>query len=143
MYKQRFFFIKNTKIVISILIFSLFFSQIVTAQSFVANIPVNQSDYESIHHGKILISAMLFNSPCNLHFNKLPILTECGAGNNYRILKLSDSTVRIPVSIRFYEAKSGIVFKTKSLTLQNGNNFMALPSTMKEGKFVCLEVSYE
>nr|WP_314266350.1 fimbrial protein [uncultured Moellerella sp.] len=119
------------------------FSQLVMAESPVANTPVNQSDYEPLHQGLIEVSATLFNAPCNLTFDKTLSLTGCGAGNDYREMNLLDATANTPASVRFYDVQQGLFSVRYPLSLLNGSNPIPLPTSMKNQHTLRLEVSYE
>ncbi len=119
------------------------FSQLVMATSPVANTPVNQSDYELLHQGRIEVSAVLFNAPCNLSFNKALTLTECGAGKDYQDMNLHDSPPKTPVTVRFYNAQHRLSSVSYPLSLLNGSNPIHIPLVMEGSRTLRLEVSYE
>lgn len=128
---------------VTLLIVGSVFSQLAMAESPVANTPVNQSDYEPLHQGRIEVNATLFNAPCNLTFDKTLSLTGCGAGNDYREMNLLDATANTPASVRFYDVQSGFSSVRYPLSLLNGSNPIHLPTLMKDQHSLRLEVSYE
>lgn len=136
-------FIETTWFRAVLLIVGSVLSQLVMAGTPVANTPVNQSDYEPQHQGKIRVNATLFNAPCNLSFEKMLSLTGCGAGKNYREMNLFDATANTPVSVRFYDVQRGLSSVRYPLSLLNGNNPIHLPILMKDQHSLRLEVSYE
>ncbi|EMI5489843.1 fimbrial protein [Providencia stuartii] len=119
------------------------FGQLANAELPVANTPVNQSDYEPLHQGRIQVSATLFNAPCNLSLDKTWRLTGCGAGNDYREMKLFDATANTPASMRFYDVQRDVFSVRYPLSLLNGDNPIHLPILMNDRHTLRLEVSYE
>lgn len=136
-------FIEATWFKAALLLVGSVFSQLVMAESPAANTPVNQSDYESLHQGRIEVRAMLFNAPCNLSFDKTLSLTGCGAGKDYQNMNLFGVTANTPVSMQFYDAQRGLSSVRYPLSLLNGSNPIHLPTLMKDRHTLRLEVSYE
>lgn len=126
-----------------LLIIGSVLSQLAMADSPVANTPVNQSDYELLHQGRIQVSATLFNAPCNLSLDKTLSLTGCGAGKDYREMKLFDATANTPASVQFYDVQRGMFSVRYPLSLLNGDNPIHLPTLMNDRHTLRLEVSYE
>lgn len=118
-------------------------SQFAMAKSPVANTPVNQSDYEPLHQGRMLVSATLFNAPCNLSLEKTLSLTGCGAGKDYQKMNLLDTSANTPVSVRFYDVKRGVSSVLYPISLSNGSNPIHTPLLMKDQHTLRLEVNYE
>ncbi|HBO24800.1 MAG TPA: fimbrial protein [Providencia sp.] len=117
--------------------------QLAMAKSPVANTPVNQSDYEPLHQGRVQVRAMLFNAPCNLSFKKVLSLTGCGAGKDYQKMNLLDTSANTPVSVRFYDVQRGVPSVRYPISLSNGSNPIHIPMLMKDQHTLRLEVSYE
>lgn len=128
---------------VTVLIVGSGLSQLVMAQSPVANTPVSQSSYEALHQGRIYVKATLFNAPCNLSLNKTWRLTGCGAGSDYRKMNLFDMAVNTPATVQFHDVQRGISSSRYPLSLLNGNNLVYLPTLMKDKQTLRLEVSYE
>ncbi|EQB8047431.1 fimbrial protein [Providencia stuartii] len=118
-------------------------SQWAMANSPVANTPVNQSDYEPQHQGQIQVSATLFNAPCNLSLDNTLRLIGCGAGNKYQEMAVFNAVANTPASVRLYDVQRGVFSVRYPLSLLNGDNPIDLPTWMKDGHTVRLEVSYE
>lgn len=127
----------------ALLLVGCVFSQLVMAESPVANTPVNQLDYEPLHQGRIQVRATLFSAPCNLSFEKTLSLTGCGAGKDYQEMNLFDATANTPVSVRFYDVQRGLSSVRYPLSLLNGSNPIHIPTLMKDRHTLRLEVSYE
>ncbi|OAT35239.1 fimbrial protein [Proteus myxofaciens] len=126
-----------------LLVIGCVLSQSAMADSIVANTPVNQSDYEPLHQGRIQVKATLFNAPCNLSLDNTLNLTGCGAGKDYREINLLDATANTPASVRFYDVQHGIFSVRYPLSLLNGDNPIHLPILMNNRHTLRLEVSYE
>lgn len=136
-------FMKLTWCRAALLIVGSVFGHLAIADHPVANTPVNQSDYEPLHQGRIQVNATLFNAPCNLSLDKTLSLTGCGAGRDYREMNLFDATANTPASVRFYDAQRGVSSVRYPLSLLNGDNPIYLPVSMKDRHALRLEVSYE
>ncbi|HEM8292661.1 fimbrial protein [Providencia sp.] len=131
-------FIKTKWLNAALLVVSSVLSQFV-----IANTPVNQSNYEPLHQGRIQVRAMLFNTPCNLSFEKTLSLTGCGVGKDYQKMNLLDTEVTTPVSVRFYDVQRGVSSVRYPISLSSGSNAIPLPTLMKDQDTLRLEVNYE
>lgn len=105
----------------------------------VANTPVNQVDYETVHAGQIQVNAIVFNSPCNLSWQGEAhiSLTKCGAGNDFV------GASATPATVQFYDVQRGHLFPRHSLHLINGNNEIRIPWAASKYRVLRLEVEYE
>ncbi|EMI5489933.1 fimbrial protein [Providencia stuartii] len=114
-------------------------SQYTIAATPVANTPVNQMDYESIHSGQIQVNAIVFNSPCNWSWQGVEhiLLTKCGAGAEF----VGVSTT--PATVQFYDIQRGHFFPLHFLQLIDGNNKIRIPWAANKYRLLRLEVGYE
>lgn len=136
-------FIKEKWVKVVLLVVSGALSQPIVAKIPVANTPVNQSDYEPLHQGRIQVKASLFYAPCNLSFEKILHLSGCGAGENYHEMNLFDAMANTPVSLKFYDPRSGLSSVRYPVSLLNGSNPIHLPILMEDEDTLRLEVNYE